>query len=478
MTPEEIKKVLEFVCRNKTETQTLEIKEASGGVPSNLYDTLSSFSNQDDGGVILFGVSENQGFLPVGVADVHILQKKVTEQCEQMSPPVRAVFSVLEEDSKVFLTAEIPAIDIAERPCFYKGKGRIKGSWIRVGDADTPMSEYEVYSYEAYRKKYQDDVRVIERASMNDLDETKVEQYLYLLKKNKPHIAKLEREQILKLMSMNVDGKPTLAAVQLFSPYPQAFAPQLCIIASVVPGGEMGESGEHGERFLDNSRIEGTIPEMLEESISFVRKNMHSRSYIDTDTGRRAESFEYPLTAVREAIVNALVHRDYSLYTEGMPIQILMFEDRIELRNPGGLYGRIQIDQLGKVQPDTRNPALATALEVLGVTENRYSGIPTIRNELHKAGLSEPIFQDLRKEFCITFYKQKVKINNEQNSHDLVSFCHQPRYRAEIAEFLGIKSVAYAYKTYVLPLLEDGRLQMTIPDKPRSSKQRFVTIKR
>ena len=75
------------------------------------------------------------------------------------------------------------------------------------------------------------------------------------------------------------------------------------------------------------------------------------------------------------------MHRDYSIYTEGMPIQILMFDDRIEIRNPGGLYGRITADQLGKMQPDTRNPVLVTELEALGITENRYSGIPTIRRK-------------------------------------------------------------------------------------------------
>ena len=74
--------------------------------------------------------------------------------------------------------------------------------------------------------------------------------------------------------------------------------------------------------------------------------------------------------------------------TEGMPIQLIMFEDRIEIHNPGGLYGRITIDQLGKIQPDTRNPVLASALETLGIIENRYSGIPTIRMEMEKYNLS------------------------------------------------------------------------------------------
>ena len=82
------------------------------------------------------------------------------------------------------------------------------------------------------------------------------------------------------------------------------------------------------------------------------------------------------------------------MHTEAMPIQLLLFEDRMEIRNPGGIYGRIQVDQLGKVQPDTRNPVLAMALEVLDITENRYSGIPTIRREMERCGLPQPEFTE------------------------------------------------------------------------------------
>ena len=103
-----------------------------------------------------------------------------------------------------------------------------------------------------------------------------------------------------------------------------------------------------------------------------------------------------------------MVHRDYSIHTEGMPIQIIMFEDRMEIRNPGGLYGRIWVDQLGKVQPDIRNPALASSLEVLGITENRYSGIPTIKKEMKKYNLREPEFLDERGNFVVKFYKEVV----------------------------------------------------------------------
>ena len=70
-----------------------------------------------------------------------------------MEPSVRVLFTVCEIDGKIIVSAEIPGVDIAERPVYYKGVGRIKGSYIRVGESDEPMSEYEVYSYDAFRKK-------------------------------------------------------------------------------------------------------------------------------------------------------------------------------------------------------------------------------------------------------------------------------------------------------------------------------------
>ena len=131
---------------------------------------------------------------------------------------------------------------------------------------------------------------------------------------------------------------------------------------------------------------------------------MKKMTIINAKTGLREDRTEYPVTAVREAVLNALVHRDYSMHTEGMPIQIRMYEDRLEIHSPGGIYGRFRVDQLGKLQPDTRNSVLAAALEMLGVTENRYSGIPTMRRELREYGLREPEFTDNRNEFRVCFY--------------------------------------------------------------------------
>ena len=156
MVEAELKELIEKVRSLKAESQTVELKAASQGCPKKLYDTISAFSNQDTGGVILFGIEEKEDFRIAGVYDVQDLQKKVNEQCKQMVPAVRPVFTAVSFPEGNVVSAEIPGVDVTERPCYYGGVGRIKGSYIRVGESDEPMSDYEIYSYEAYRKKYQD----------------------------------------------------------------------------------------------------------------------------------------------------------------------------------------------------------------------------------------------------------------------------------------------------------------------------------
>ena len=472
MQTEDLKKIVLDVKTLKTETQTIELKSAAQGCPTRLFDTLSSFSNQDEGGIIIFGVDETDNYAVKGVYDAQDLQKKVTEQCKQMEPAVRALFTVCAVDGHTVVSAEIPGVDISERPVFYKGVGRIKGSYVRVGESDEPMSEYEIYSYEAFRKRIRDDIRTVGNRKFHMINEKRMEDYLTAVRNERRNLAdNVSEEEILELMGITSDGVPTLAGLMTFSKYPQAYFPQLCITAISLPGTEQGTVGDDGERFLDNRRITGAIPDMLEEAVEFVRKNSRTKTIID-DNGHRADKPEYPIKAVREAILNALVHRDYSVHTENIPIRIEMYRDRMEVINSGGLYGKISIDALGKVHPETRNAALANMLELLNVTENRYSGIPTMRSEFARAGLPAPLFSVSHGEFKVVM-KNGLFPGTLAIPDSLVEFCSTPRTRAEIVAFVG-KSKNYVMSKMVNPLVESGKLKMTMPERPKSPDQRFV----
>lgn len=476
MLKDELLIIVKNIEKNKAEGQNLEVKAANKGCPKRLYDTLSSFSNQDNGGIIIFGLDEEKKFKIVGVYDVQDLQKCVTEQCNQMEPPVRGIFTSIEYKGVNICALEVPGIELIQRPCFYKGAGKIKGSYIRVGDADLPMTDYEIYSFDAFKKHVHDDEREVERANTLNMNMIDIEKYLLNKKSERPKFAQLENEQAYEMLGIKRNKKFTLAAVMNFSLYPQGIFPQLGITGIVVPGYKIGELGSSNERFLDNKRIEGTISEMLEEAMMFCKRNMKVKTIIDERSGMRKDRTEYPLNAVREAIINALIHRDYSIHTEGTPIQINFFEDRLEIHSPGGLYGRMTVEQLGKTKPDLRNPTLATMAESLSKTENRYSGIPTIRMEMKEWGLMEPVFKEGRNEFIVILYNKEISLEEDPVYKKILEFCKEPRSRKEISQFLNIKTTAYAYSKYIEPLVKSGKLLLKIKDTPTSKNQKYYTL--
>ncbi len=194
----------------------------------------------------MFGLNKKQGFAKVVVYDAQDLQKKLMEVGESMTPVVRPVLSVCAEGEMLFVAAEIPPLEQTERPCFKTAKGRLKGPFIRVCDADKPMTEYEVYSYEAYRKRNRDDLRPVDGISAAALDQLQLKQYLLKRRLNRLNLAAVPEEQLYELIVLKKEGKFTLTAVLLFSLYPQVYFPSFRIIASRVPGTETGEVDEKG----------------------------------------------------------------------------------------------------------------------------------------------------------------------------------------------------------------------------------------
>ena len=450
------------ISNDKYETQTIEVKAAKVDTPKRLFDTLSSFSNQDSGGIIVFGIDEEDDFKICGVYSAQDLQKRIAEQCEQMQPVCRPLLTVADVDGNAVVSAEIPPIDFADRPCFYKGRGILKGSYVRVGDSDMPMTAYEVYRYESYRKQERSDLRLLPNMDLSCLNEPDVENFIKLAKIQKPNLAVNDDSKILELLGVSEKGQATLTGWLLFNDYPQSLFPQLCVTAVVVPGVEMGDSSEEGLRFIDNGRFEGKLSDVLSSAEKFVIRNMKDSTIIGGDL-KRADRYEYPPVAIREIVLNALMHRDYSSHSDSIPVSIVMYKDRIEVVNPGGLYGRITVDNLGKIRAEVRNTILVGALEILRIAENRHSGIPTIRMEMEKYGLPQPIFEDYRGEFKVTLY----------NSHrDILDFCRAPKTRAEIAAFAGVTQ-DWAMEKIIKPNLNVGKLKMTLPEKPKSKLQKY-----
>lgn len=365
------------------------------------------------------------------------------------------------------------------------------------------MTDYEIYSFEAFRTHRLDDRRPVGSAEISYLDIHAVEKYIMKKRENRPGLKNVDDETVFGLMGITAEGKPTLASILVFGIYPQAIFPQLCATAIRVAGREIGDVNTRGDRFIDNVRLEGTIPELFDGIMNFCKRAMRNATRIDPETGYRNDRAEYPVEAIREAVLNALIHRDYSPYTEGTPIQIDFFEDRLEIHSPGSLYGGMEVDQLGIARPDLRNPLLATMCEFITVAENRFSGIPTMRKSMSDYGLPEPEFRNCRNEFVVVFWNtpvvnisenvenqriispyangtaagegNKIDVRTDTKKGMILEFCKQPHSKKEIADFLGIQSYDYVYKRYILPLVNRGMLVRTIPERPRSRSQRYVT---
>ena len=478
MQTKELINLIDNIVSLKTETNNIEFKKAKDGVPENLYDTFSSFSNTS-GGIIIFGVDEKNNYDICGITNPDIFQKKITEQSLMMEPKIRPIITICEYDGKIIASAEIPELDVFNKPCYYSGKGKMKGSYIRVGDADLPMTDYEIYSFNAFKYKTEDELRSKERIEKDIFNEISINAFLDKIISIKPNLINLDKDTILKMNGIiDKNNYPTVCGILNFGKYPQIFSPNLDIVAVRCSTNDYGVEDQNGIRFLDNKRLDGTISEMLKLAISFVINNIKKATRIN-DSGIREDVLEYPIKAIREIILNALIHRDYSMHTENEPIRLTIFDDRIEISNPGGLYGRLSLDELGKVHSDIRNPFIASILEILEVTENRYSGIPTIYAEMKKAGLMEPKFESVRGTFKVTLYNsKKTDIINGDFVSKIKAYCKTPRTKESLAKFFGYdeKHPAYFINSYVIPLIEQGILAYTIPNKPKSKNQKIYTV--
>lgn len=471
--PESLHQLIQNVLSMRCETQTIEVKAAAQGAPR-IYDTLSSFSNQEEGGAIVFGIDETNGFEPCGVYDAQTLQKSIVEQCREMEPQIHPFIQTGELEGKTIVVAHIRGLMMGERPAYRRTSGMLKGSYVRVGDADERMTDAELYEIDAFKKGVSDDASVHPDASRGMLDADSMARYILDARRDRPRLESRSDEDVLRLTGVLRDDAPTLAGMMTLGDYPQRLYRNCCITAVAVAGEHMG-TGEEGQRFLDNRTIEGTIPQMLEDAWAFVARNVRVSSVVK---GLKRDNVpEYPEVAVREMIANALVHRGYGPYAIGTPVRLVVYSNRIECVNPGGIFGGNTVEALGRESLPTRNPTLISLLEITHDVENRRSGIPAMRDAMRAAGLREPEFSERRGTFMCTLYGGGAEKNDGvvADEERILEFCREPRSREEIAEELGIQ-VETARRTRILPLVRAGKLALTMPDVPRSKFQRYVRV--
>ena len=412
MTLEELRKLVSEICSAQSESDTVEIKKARGGTPKRLYEAMSAFANRTGGGIILFGLDETTDFSITGVGDTHRLQEEITSLAsDNMEPALRPEFTVDDIDGSTVVAVEIDEIPASQKPCFYKNAGLPKGAYLRVGNTNRKMTEYEVFGYLSGREQPTHDEDTVPDASLDDLDNSLIETYLEGLRQIRPRAGYLKsgKEKILlQLRIAAKDGsvvRPTMAGLLMFGKYPQEFFPQLMITFMQYFGTTEDEKTPQGARFVDNRRFEGPITEMVDEAETYIMSAMRKSSLIDGMF--RRDITEYPREPLRESIANAVAHRDYSPYVRGSYIRIRMFADRLEVQSPGGLFGNVTVDNL-EDEHSTRNARLMRMMEDTQVVENRGSGVSAMLHSMREANLEPPRFDDRRASFKVTFHNHTL----------------------------------------------------------------------
>lgn len=393
----------------------VEVKASGPALPSSVKETLSSFSNTA-GGTIILGLDESAGFAATGVSDPAKIAADLASTCaSELEPAVRPVITHLRFEGADLIVAEVHEIDPALKPSFVKARGMTQGSYIRVNDGDQRMSPYEVQTLVANRGQPLSDAEPVAGTSSADLDPGIVSAYLERVKSVHPRATTgLDDRGILRQARILVDDESgnevaSVGGLLAMGKYPQAQFPQMNVTLVVYPT-ERGPNTGTGARFLDNVTLDGPIPIMARDALAALRRNMARRATV-TGIGR-TDSWEYPEPALREAIVNALVHRDLSPASRGTQVQIEMYPDRLSIRNPGGLFGPVSVEDLTEHEgtSSARNSFLLKVLEDVvlpddgeAVCENRGSGIRTMVDSLRAAGMSVPRFDDRIASFSVTF---------------------------------------------------------------------------
>lgn len=393
------------------EMQVVEAKRAMREMPSDLPETLSAFSNTSEGGVVLLGIDEAGGFTITGVEDVERVSSRVAQACrDELEPPISAVLSSDEVDGKRIVIVEVPELPPHEKPCFIKSRGLVNGAFLRIGGTNRKLTGYETAVLMANRGQPAEDARAAGSATVDDLDPNLVSAMIARVRARRgPAFAGVDDATVLRRLGvLTVAGVPTMAGLLALGRFPQQFFPQLDMTFSFFAQPDR-EPLPDGTRFLDSASVDGPMPAMLDEALRRIRLNMRHRAVIQG--AGRVDVPDYPETALREALSNAMMHRDYSGLAHGTQVRIEMFSDRIEIESPGGLYGPVSTEtlQAGDSVSSSRNAVLAKLLEdVVGtdgeaIVENRGSGIATMQRALRDARLGPPEFIDQVRRFTVRF---------------------------------------------------------------------------
>ncbi|MFW6275613.1 MAG: ATP-binding protein, partial [bacterium] len=376
--------------------------EAKGGQASShsVMETVCAFCNEPDlgGGYILMGVAEDDRtdfpqYKVVGISEIDKLQKDLATQCAGMfNIPVRPAMSVEKADGKTVLKIRINEMPGSQKPVFFKSVGLPAGAMRRIGSTDQHCTEDDMRVF--YQDHLSYDQTPVEGNKIELVDESALNRYRTLREKVNPaaeELAYTDEELLEALGCVNRKNKKelNLAGLLLFGTKKaqRLNYPMLRVDYIRVPGNIWIQDPDKRFTTID---MQGPLILMIYRIIDAINADL-PKGFLLADEGIQAQSTGLPVKSLREAIVNALMHRSYK---EHRPTQVIRYDNRIEIINPG--FSLKAEDKLGEPGSETRNPFIAAVFHETNLAETKGSGIRSMRKLMEQAHLAPPTFESDR----------------------------------------------------------------------------------
>jgi ATP-dependent DNA helicase RecG len=360
------------------ETQDLEFKE-SLRLKDEIGETVSAFSNSD-GGVVLAGVSDGGGVTGVD-SGKNTLEELANYIKRNTDPQVFPSVKTVEVGEKKLIAVEVT--ESAEKPVFFKNH-----AYKRVGKTNQMISSSELrkLAKESGEKIYWDE-QICKEASLEDIDEEKVK--FYLEKRQGIRGVKKPEKMDLKTLLLNIKAakevngkiKLTNAGILFFAKNPQRFILQSQLRLARFAGKELTRD------FLDRLDCSGAIWAGIDQAEDFIRKNIRLFGFRTGFSFGRIDKLEYPMKAIREGVINAVIHRNYY---EPADTRVMIFDDRIEIINPGSFPEGVTPEKPRHIPV---NPVLCQLMYDVGFIERYGTGIYMINELCGEYGIPRPEYE-------------------------------------------------------------------------------------
>lgn len=369
-----------------------------------LLETVCAFANEPglDGGWLLLGaVREEQALFPAyeveGVAQPDKVTADIATQCRSVfNVPVRVELSTEEFDGKAVIVLRVPEAPAHDKPVYFRSKGLPGGAMRRVGSIDQHCTEDDLLVLYQGRQLESFDAGIVPEAEFENLSLDALADYRLSRAEVNPDAEELRWSDTDLLQSLGAikragdAWRPTVAGLMLFGT-PKAlrrFFPMTRVDYIRVPGREWVPDPE---RRFDSVELRDPLFRLIRRAQAAVLDDLLRPFSLPEGEVQRTDRPVVPQRVIREAVVNALMHRNYR---SASPVQIVRYSNRIEIRNPGfSLKAR---EHLGEPGSQPRNPVIAAVLHDTRFAETKGSGVRVMRQGMQQAGLTPPLFESDR----------------------------------------------------------------------------------